>query len=126
MTEKHTYLSFVIDEMADKLKKQVKLLQDNEAFIAKSLEDEQFEKRVAAEARVQELEEELKQTVESFNDLRERHRASTNDVRRVRTLLNGNGTGRSIEVHAQMVFKALCEANPEHPLVKHNPERPEK
>ena len=115
MTEKHTYLSFVIDEMADKLKKQVKLLQDNEAFIAKSLEDEQFEKRVAAEARVQELEEELKQTVESFNDLRERHRASTNDVRRVRTLLN-----------AQMVFKALCEANPEHPLVKHNPERPEK
>ena len=121
MTEVHNWIPEEIDGEADELNKLAEKVRDNNAVLAKLLKDDNVAARLKAEARVEELERELKHTLTILDENRERRSEMFKKIRAIRVALNAKGKN-PIEEQAHLVFDALKSALPDHPLVTYDSE----
>ncbi len=105
-----------IESQAKRLLQLAGQIRENDELIEKLLAGKHAEARLKAEARVAELEKELKTVQDSAGDLNQRIHGQATRFHAIRVALNGEGRN-PLEDHAHAVFQALKAAAPEHPLV---------
>lgn len=120
MTAPNWDLSHEIEAAGKRLVALSKQVEENDNFIAKLMKGDDVAARIAAEARVAELEAELAKANAARDELSQRTIGQTRQLQGIRRALNGSGRNPLVD-HAYEVFRALIDSAPNHPLVERVP-----